>query len=417
MSSFCGFIVAISLFLALPLSIILLIILLIKRKRIKPAIISILLSVFAVILFTILGTMAFIISGEYKNSITSPQQESNIAENAISKVEPSVEPTSIPTPTPAILFSVTPKSAEITKKPSISAEDEENFKNSCIEVVYNDLNDEWIGKSVTKEILFTSSMKSNYKCASTESYIEDYSDYQHVYAIYDISDCRFDKSFPIYSNDVIRIYGIITDIKINYANGLYYPIIDMYYADYIREWGKAKYTQKSIEELIRERNVEQEQIAVENEYYNSLNSDYTGKTKNIDNMEALNENEFKEKCDCMNFRNMVDSTEDLSGRYVKIHVQLNNHKVFTSEAGKQTRLNDLVDTYSINNNVWLGKLLYERTGEYGGDLFYLYFVDNDTYNIDEFKKEQELTVYGMILNYDINKGFHNEFDFLVIYIE
>lgn len=69
-----------------------------------------------------------------------------------------------------------------------------------------------------------------------ESYIEYYPSYQHVYAIYNIFDCRFNKEYSIQSDDVVRIYGVITDIKTNYGNGLDYPVIDMYYADYIRQW-------------------------------------------------------------------------------------------------------------------------------------------------------------------------------------
>lgn len=130
---------------------------------------------------------------------------------------------------------------------------EEDFKNTCVEIIYNDIDSEWIGKHVTKEILFTETEQSEYQCASTESFIEDLDSYQHVYTIYDIYDCRLDKSFPIYANDVIRIYGIITDIGTNYANGLDYPIIDMYYADYIREWRKPIEEAKSMEELIQER--------------------------------------------------------------------------------------------------------------------------------------------------------------------
>lgn len=299
----------------------------------------------------------------------------------------------------------------------INALPEEDFKNICIEITYNDLSAEWIGKYVTKEILFTSTEQNEYKCASTESYVEDYSGYQNAYAIYDIFDCRFDKSFPIYSNDVIKIYGIITDVKMNYANGLYYPVINMYYADYIREWGKSEADSKSVDELIQERNAEKERINAENEYYNSLNSDYTGTTKNITDMESLSENEFKEKCDSMNFQDMVDSTEDLSGRYVKIHIKLTDHKIFTKESGKRNCLGELVDKYKINDNVWYGKLFYERTEEYIGDLIWVYFVENEEYELDNLKEGQELTVYGMVLNYEINNGFHNDFDFLVVYIE
>jgi hypothetical protein len=299
----------------------------------------------------------------------------------------------------------------------ISSIPEQSFKDMCTEVIYNDLDDRWIGKYVTKEILFTSSENSEYKCASTESYVEELSGYQRSYAVYDIFDNRFDKSFPIYSGDVIRIYGIVTEVKMNYGTGLNYPIIDMYYADYIREWKHDEDPTKSIQELIEERNTEKEQREAENQYYNSLNSDYTGRTKNIDNMQDLLEEDFKEKCDSMNFNDMVNSVEDLTGRYVKIHVQLTNHMVFRFEEGKKKHLGDLADIYDIDDNIWYSKQFYERTNEYIGDLIWLYFVDNGTYNLDSLKKEQELTVYGMVLDYKINDGFHNQFDFLVFYIE
>ena len=117
-----------------------------------------------------------------------------------------------------------------------SSNSEADFKASCIEVDYNDLDDTWVGKNVTKEILFTSSEKEEYECASTESFIEDLDTYQHTYKIYDIKDCRYNKSYIIKESDVTRIYGTITEIHMNYANGLYCPVIDMYYADYIRKW-------------------------------------------------------------------------------------------------------------------------------------------------------------------------------------
>lgn len=294
---------------------------------------------------------------------------------------------------------------------------EDEFKNICIEIEYNDLDEDWIGKYVTKEILFDSSENGEYECGSTENFIEDWNEYQYTRRIYKISDCRFDKSFPICSNDVVRIYGMITDVKMNYGNGLYYPVIDMYYADYIRKWREPIDETKTIEQIIQERNDELARLEAENAYYNSLNSDYTGQTKNIDNMESLSEDEFKEHCDAMNFRNMADSTEDLTGRYVKIHVQLTNHKVFKSEDGKRSRLNSLVDIYNIDDNVWYSNMFYEKTGDYVLNPIMLYFVDNNSYNIDSLKKDQELVVYGMVLDYKINQGYHNDFEFLVVYIE
>lgn len=144
-------------------------------------------------------------------------------------------------------------------EPEIDISDipEEQFKDECLEIEYNDLSKEWIGKFVTKEILFTDSMQDEYVCASTEDYIEDYKEYQHTYRVYDIYDCRFDKSFPIYYYDVTRIYGEIIDIGCNYANGLDYPIINMYYADYIRKWRHDTDTSKSIDDIKKERIDEQ----------------------------------------------------------------------------------------------------------------------------------------------------------------
>lgn len=411
MSAFCGFIVAVSLILALPCSIILLIILLFKHKSIKPAIVLIAWSVLSVIIFTLLGTATYVKSKEYKESIISSQQENGAVDIAVSEGDSLSEQN-----TESSISTL--ESDETLNEPSYSIEDEEYFKNSCTEITYNDLDESWIGKWVTKEILFNSSEKEEYECGSTEDFIEEMNGYQRTYRAYKIYDQRIDKSFPIQSNDVIRIYGIVTDIKYNWGNGLNYPIIDMYYADYIREWRKPADTTKSIEELISERNAEKERLEAENEYYASLNSDYIGQTKNVDNMETLSEDEFKEKCDSMNFKNMVDSTEDLSGRYVKLHIQLTSHKVFAFEEGKQERLGALADLYDINDNVWYSRLYYERTEKYIGEPILLYFVNNDTYNLDKLERSQELTVYGKILDYEVNDGYHNELkEFLVVYIE
>ena len=148
---------------------------------------------------------------------------------------------------------------EVTKKKEEQKKfikQKKKFKKACEEIIYNDLDKKWIGKYVTKEILFDAterSEKNEYICGSTENYIEEISGFQKSYKVYDIFDCRFNKDFPMYSNDVIRIYGVITDVKMNYSNGLEYPIIDVYYVDYIREWRRSKKDSKTINELMRER--------------------------------------------------------------------------------------------------------------------------------------------------------------------
>lgn len=299
-----------------------------------------------------------------------------------------------------------------------SSNSEADFKASCIEVDYNDLDDTWIGKNVTKEILFTSSDKESYTCGATESYVEDFDDFQKTYNIYEINDCRYDKSFIIQENDVIRIYGTITKIHVNYANGLDYPVIQMYYADYIRKWQHQIDSSKTIEEITEERIQEKIKAEKENEYYASLNSDYSGVTKNIDNMDSLSVDEFKSHCDAMNYKNMITSTEDLTGRYVKIHIQLTSHKVFTSEDAKSRQLGTLSDLYAIDDNVWYGRIFCEQTDDYpSGNISIVYFANNSTFDVGNLKKNENLIIYGRIVNYKVNDGYNNEFDILTIYIE
>lgn len=134
-------------------------------------------------------------------------------------------------------------------------------------------------------------------------------------------------------------------------------------------------------------------------------------------MDLLSEEEFKTSCDSMNFVNMVDSTEDLTGRYVKIHLQLTNHKIFASEESKRNRLGTFADIYSINDNVWYSRLYIERTDTYSSEPILLYFTNKNADTIEHLKTDNEIMVYGVVLDYELNDGFHNEFDFLAVYIE
>lgn len=302
------------------------------------------------------------------------------------------------------------------KNSSISIYDKDAFKNSCIEITYNNLDKSWIGKNVTKEILFTDTMNDEYVCGATESYIEDYNDYQHTYRVYDILDCRINKSFPIYSNDVFRIYGTVKDVQYNYANGLNYPIIDMYYADYVREWGKDIDTSKALAQIEDERITEQNELKSKQEYYHSLNSDYTGTTKNIDSMLSLDEDDFKNHCDAMNYYNLMSSTEDLNGRFVKVHLQLEYGKIFLSQDSKYKYLNSYATIFNIDDKLWSCHLYNESVDAYNGDYFYTFFADNRISSIDSLKENDELIVYGIILNYE-NNNSNNTFDILALYIE
>lgn len=294
---------------------------------------------------------------------------------------------------------------------------EDEFKLLCDELDYNDIDDNIIGKPITKEILFGDFDGQKYTCGATEDYIEDLENYQNNYRIYRIYDKRKNNSFFIKDKDVIRIYGVITDVKTNYANGLEYPIIDMYYADYIRKWRESVDETKSIDEITEEREQEQSLVKAEQEYYASLNSDYNGISKNVLNMESLSEKEFKEKCDAMNFRKMADSTEDLTGRYIKIHIQLKSNKLFSDEEAKRKYLGDLVDIYNIDDNIWTGYLYNERGDNYTGELIYFYFANNNSYDIDSLAENDELVAYGRVIDYEMRDNLHNKFDFLIIYME
>lgn len=185
-----------------------------------------------VILFTI---AIFRTESDTEPDYTHPpsNEESNESVDNNSNIENSTELKSIAEPSDNINSVI---EENVQENIPNSSDSEADFKASCIEVDYNNLDDTWVGKNVTKEILFTSSEKDEYECASTESFIEDLDKYQHTYKIYDIKDCRYDKSYIIKESDVTRIYGTITEIHINYANGLYCPAIEMYYADYIRKW-------------------------------------------------------------------------------------------------------------------------------------------------------------------------------------
>lgn len=419
MSDFCALIVTICLMIGIPFSVVWSIVNVVRKKEIRNPIIVLVLSLCGIVAFTIIGSFCAYNHGEIVITQSPKIENANINRDEFQKSTHNtqkVEETENESDNGDV--TVLPLPIQQQEVPeTISIESEEQFKHSCIEVVYNDIDKEWIGKYVTKEILFTSTEQDEYQCASTESYVEDYSDYQHVYAIYDISDSRIDKSFIIYSGDVMQVYGEITDVKMNNSNGLYYPIIKMYYADYVRKWREPIDNAKSIDEITQERISEREKELVETEYFNSLNSDYNGKSKNIENMELLGEEDFKTYCDSMNFNDMTSSTEDLTGRYVKINIQLDRHKVFKSDDAKRKHLDDLVDIYSINNNVWYANLFCERNDGYLKMQTLSYFTNNDSYNIENLKNKQELAVYGIVLNYSINNGYHNDFDILVIYIE
>ena len=58
----------------------------------------------------------------------------------------------------------------------------------------------------------------------------------------------------------------------------------------------------------------------------------------------------------------------------------------------------------------------ESVDAYNGDYFYTFFADDRISSIDSLKENDELIVYGIIINYE-NNNSNNTFDILALYIE
>lgn len=77
MSGFCGFIVAIVLFVGLPISVIWLIVFAIKRKKLLAPLISVSACIILAISFTLVGTIAWMTTDEYKQYVTEKKIEAS----------------------------------------------------------------------------------------------------------------------------------------------------------------------------------------------------------------------------------------------------------------------------------------------------------------------------------------------------
>lgn len=302
--------------------------------------------------------------------------------------------------------------------PLINIENEEEFKALCEELVFKDIDENTIGKYVTKELIFDGGLNHEdgyilYECGATEDFLEDLGVYQKTYNLYRIKDYRIQKDFPIEGSDVMRIYGIVEDVSKSYKTGNYNPTIKIYYADYIRRYGEKPEEAKTEEEIRKER----EEAAKELEYKNSLNSDYTGTTKNIGNMDELPLTEYMMYCDAMNLRDVVNLNEDFTGRYVKLHIQVSDHKKFKNNEGKTNRLGKWAKIEKVQDDVWYCKLYNERVDEYvypKSKIDTLYFLNTEGIDASALSKGDKLIVYGQLVKHDKDSG---EFEMLVRYYE
>lgn len=311
------------------------------------------------------------------------------------------------------------ESIMVPVSPSIlNIENEEEFKSSCEELILKNVDEDIIGKYVTKELIFGGGTVQEdghtlYKCGATEDFLEDLGVYQKTYNIYKIEDYRIQKDFPIEENDVMRIYGIVDDVSMSYQTGNYNPTIKIYYAEYIRRYGQKAEDAKNEEEIKKER----EEVAKELEYKDSLNSDYTGTTKNIDNMDELPLTEYMTYCDNMNLQDVVNSNEDFTGRYVKLHIQVSEHKKFNNDEGKTKRLGKLKKNENVQDDVWFCMLYNERVDEYvypKSEIDTLYFLNTESIDASALNKGDNLIVYGQFVAYDVENG---KFEMIVRYFE
>lgn len=301
---------------------------------------------------------------------------------------------------------------------TLNIENEEEFKSLCEELVFKDIDENTIGKYVTKELIFDGGTVHEdgytlYKCGATEDFLEDLGAYQKTYNVYTIKDYRIQKDFPIERSDVIRIYGIVEDVNKSYQTGNYNPTIKIYYTEYMRRYGEKQEEAKSEEEIKKER----EEIARKLEYKDSLNSDYTGTTKNIDNMNELSLADYIAYCDAMNLQDVVNSNEDFTGKYVKLHIQVSDHKKFINEEGKVNRLGEWTDIKNVQDDVWYCKLYNERVDEYvypKSKIDTLYFLNTESIDASVLSKGDNLIVYGQFVKHNSENG---EFELLVRYYE
>lgn len=295
---------------------------------------------------------------------------------------------------------------------------EEEFKDLCSEIIYNEISEQSIGEYVYKD-LFNWQIKESsdrYLCSAIEDFIEDLKGYQKTYRNYKVIDCRFDNSFPIENDDIIRVYGIVESVSQSYFTGGYNPTIKAYYIEYIRKYGKEP-ENKTIEEIKEERIAANEKIRQEIEYRNSLNTDYNGETKNIEGMQELPLEEYISYCDKLNYSNLTNG-EDLTGRYVAIHVQASSHKIFKNDDGKKKWIGEWVEPESICNDFWYCKLYSERAEDYIMPFAHtetLYFLNVEDIEPDKIKEESNLIIYGQIIDFDLNN--YGDMEILVRYYE
>ncbi|MBR6535973.1 MAG: hypothetical protein IKT67_02120 [Lachnospiraceae bacterium] len=280
------------------------------------------------------------------------------------------------------------------------------FKMACEEIIYNDIDESYIGKYVTKELVAFEHKEPEDGCrvytgAALEDFIEDLDAFQNTYRVYKLRDYRLWDDYDMQSEDIMRVYGIVEDITYNQKNGKNVPIIRMYYADYIRQYGEKPEQAKNLEEIEEERKAEEEEYAKKD----AINSDYTGVTKNIEGMSELPLEDYIQYCDSMCMYDIVSSKYALTGRHVKIHVKTSYGERFTGDEAKRKYLGQWESPENIHDNVWNCVLYNERSESYvlpTSRYVFLYFKNTEDMDVLSLKKGTEIIAYGQIVKHNVD---------------
>ena len=127
--------------------------------------------------------------------------------------------------------------------------------------------------------------------------------------------------------------------------------------------------------------------------------------------------EYIQNCDAMNLRNIMETKEDLTGRYVKLHIQVIDHKKFKSEEGKMKRTSQWTQASNIQDDVWYCKVYSEQIDDYvypKASFETLYFLNQEEINAATLSKDDKLIVYGQIIEHNIENA---EFEMIVRYYD
>ena len=378
------------LFLVLPVSVIITIVFAVEKKEVLIPAICMPTSFIIGIIFLCIGGFMYGQTDEYKQAMAEKEQQEELLDrnsetDESSQIEENIE------------GEKKAENSEVAKEETTTELTEEEYKALCKEISYNSIDESYVGKYVYKEIIFGRQQDNGeYSCGALEDFNEGFDFYQHTNRVYSIKDCRIDKTFPIESDDVIKIYGVVDSVSKSYRTGGYNPTISVHYIEYIRKYGKEA-EQKTMQEIAEERRQNYQKAEEEKNYKNSLNTDYTGQTKNIEGMDELSLEEYISHCDKMNYSNLYNG-ENFVGRDVCIHVQLFSHKKFNGDKGKQNVIGDWETPERIKDDVWEIELYSEQAEQYVADFGRLYFLNSESIFPENNKKGQNIVIYGKIIN-------------------